>query len=122
MRDHGCSFHKLMFALRREHPTADCSDVGPHRPQTQGYLRGSLEQLFYAVMRGGATSLQSAVGVGQELCIMLAVNFGELRVCELRRMPKRRSSAPVRRARPQRDHNTSSTIIGVLCTWGYVLA
>jgi hypothetical protein len=27
----------------------------------QGYLRGSSERLFYAVMRGGSTSLQSAI-------------------------------------------------------------
>src|SRR3712207_3028606 len=42
-------------------PTAGCSDIGPQRPRAQGYLRVSSERLFYAFMRGGSTSLQSAV-------------------------------------------------------------
>jgi hypothetical protein len=45
--------------------TADYSDIGLQRPRPQEYLRVSSERLFYAVMRGGSTSLQSAVELNE---------------------------------------------------------
>src|SRR5215217_869646 len=89
-------------------PRADCSDIGPQRPRVQGYLRVSSERLFYAVMRGGSTSLQSAVGAGRRTARRVARCAKAAPLCD--------GGGARRHCRPRRQSNAKSHA-GIVPLW-----